>query len=210
MQLRTAESSQIQTRLEELRDKERAQMHEELKGLREEHMSHVQVALKGLREEEMAWVQQGISQLREEERGEIRKELEELHELNRRLEELRSQLASPPPKAPASAGETQPEKAATNRGDGTMEQVAAYLSSPRQATQEPASVPPRRPTPIVPPDVPPARVPEFVRVAPGNGPDPEQKYQQAELSMRIASLQEEKQSLWRKIVGALHGGGGGR
>jgi pSer/pThr/pTyr-binding forkhead associated (FHA) protein len=210
MQLRAAESSQIQSRLEELRDKERAQMHMELKGLREEHMSQVQVALKGLREEELAWVQQGISQLREEERGEIRKELEGLHELNRRLEELRSQLAAPPLKAPASPGETRPEKASTNRGVGTMEQVAAYLSSPRPATQAPAPEPPRRHTPIVPTEVPPAQVPEFVRVAPGNAPDPEQKHKQAELSMRIAALQEEKQSLWRKIVGALHGGGGGR
>jgi hypothetical protein len=185
-------------------------MHEELKGLHAEHMSHVHVALKGLREEEMTWVQQGINQLREEEKGEIRKHLEGLHELNRRLEELRSQLAAPPLKAPASAGESRPEKAATNRGVPTMDQVGAYLSSPRQATPEPASASPPRHTPIIPSDAPPARVPEFVKVALGGAPDPEQKQQQPNLSMRIAALQEEKQSLWRKIVGALHGDGGRR
>jgi pSer/pThr/pTyr-binding forkhead associated (FHA) protein len=210
--LREEERSQIQDRLKDLRQEDRAQIHQELKGLREAQMAHVQGQLNEMRAEEKARIQQ---------------ELKELREVNRELQELRSQLSAVP--APVSNTPSQFSGAATSEhvpldltlaqmekraaGNGVLNQ--ANDRDPNTVADGPKPIAPEgstlTPTPAVPElqapisKAPAVRAASQDRTRPANPAHSDPDALHAKLCLRMASLQSESRTRWQRILGMLSG-----
>jgi hypothetical protein len=134
----------------------------------------------------MAHIQGQMNELREEERARIRQELKELRDVNRELQELRSQLAVlPPPVADTPqrlAGAATPEPATLDLPPVQTENVAAgswVLAQPKDGNPDTAPAGPRPIAPepptagsILPPVSEPEPDPRISKTPAANAPPP--------------------------------------
>ncbi len=175
---------------------------------------------------------QMFSNLHKDQMGVVRQELDRLHELTRELHTLQDQLgrrriaaAAPPPvpaRRPASpqvrtsasqpqlkrkAEEAHPRLTAPVKSENGNHAIGRSETAPRSASPRPS---PRPPSPSASPSASPSPSPSpSAQQAPMERPLPPGGLSDdaihAQLTDRIAALQQEQQGLWQRIVGSILG-----
>lgn len=151
-------------------------------------------------------VVQMFSSLHREQMVHIRGELDRLHELTTELNSLKAELAKNPPQTPpAPAGQqpAMPPSAVTGGSVPAHERSRPDKINPAGPSPLPSSLPPLSPA-KAPPTAAASGAPSPPDLAPLPGESDEDIH--LWLSRRIASVQQERQNRWQKIVGFLTAG----